>query len=215
VALNAQELIRLKAQRFAFLSAVFDACEGGTTMYVHQREIVEQLGYDEDLAERLCQYLVDEGLLAYWSFGPTLVLTHRGVQEVERALADPEESTGRFPAVVMIENYIGSVHDSVVQQGTWGSTQIVAAPTLDVDAIRQLLAELGDALPAIRVEAGSELEALDDELGSAEPRLDVVRESLSSLRRIAEGAVGGGLATAAPQLPALVERLAHLIAALG
>jgi hypothetical protein len=55
------------------------------------------------------------------------------------------------------------------------------------------------------------LEAL---IAAPQPQRAAIREMLGSLRRVVEGALGSGLASAAPQLPALAERLAHLFAAI-
>jgi hypothetical protein len=74
---------------------------------------------------------------------------------------------------------------------------------------------LGAALAAagaVNGEAAGELAALEAQIAALQPQRAAIRETLGSLRRVVEGALGSGLASAAPQLPALAERLAHLLA---
>jgi hypothetical protein len=214
--LDAQSITELRAQRFAFLREIYEVASGSTSSNVHQRDIVASLGYDEELADKIGQYLVDEGLLEFFAFGPRYVLTHGGVEEVEAALAAPEQPTRHFPPIVIAQNYIhvGSMVGSAIQQGSHGSTQIVQQP-VDVAALRELAADLGAALAAagaVNGEAAGELAALEALIAAPQPQRAAIRETLCSLRRVVEGALASALASAAPQLPALAERLAHLLA---
>ncbi len=68
----------------------------------------------------------------------SIAITHAGIKEVEAALSAPAEPTPRFPPtrnVIRIEHAV----NTVIQQGTVGSTQIArrdsaAGMTLDVPA---------------------------------------------------------------------------------
>ncbi len=153
--------------------------------------------------------------MEFLTFGPTYVLTHEGVEEVEAALAAPQQPTRHFPPIVIARNYIhvGSMVGSAIQQGSHGSTQLVEQP-VDVAALRELAVDLGLALAAagaVNGEAAGELAALEVQIAAPQPQRAAIRETLGSLRRVVEGALGSGLASAAPQLPALAERLAHLL----
>ncbi len=92
--MDAQSITELRAQRFAFLREIYEVAAGSTSSNVHQRDIAASLGYDEELADKIGQYLVDEGLLEFFTFGPRYVLTHEGVEEVEAALAAPDGRVG-------------------------------------------------------------------------------------------------------------------------
>jgi len=216
--LDAEAITLLRAQRFAFLQAVFEECGGSTSKPVHQQAVAARLGYDKELADNIGEFLVGEHLLDFHTFGPTYVLTHEGVQEVEEALAAPERPTEHFPAIVIAKNYIqvGSMVASAIQQGSHDSTQIVESQVV-VEALRQLAADLRAALtgPDLDEDAAAQLARLDEELAAPKPRRAVIRETLRSLQAIVEGAFGAGLAANAPHLLALAERLAHALSTLG
>jgi hypothetical protein len=86
-----------------------------------------------------------------------------------------------------------------------------------LDAIREVLGEIRDVLGSIELEDDSERELESDlatveaQLGSPRPKHGILREALSSTRSILEGAAGGA---AAPQLPALIHELVHVISSL-
>ena len=88
---------------------------------------------------------------------------------------------------------------SAIQQGSHGSTQIVQQP-VDVAALRELAADLGAALAAagaVNGEAAGELAALEALIAASQPHRAAIRETLGSLRRVVEGALGSGLASEA------------------
>jgi Mn-dependent DtxR family transcriptional regulator len=93
----------MRAQRFAFLHAVFEAADGGENRMVRVLDIAESLDFDGETIDRAIDYLVGEGLLAWAAMG-MVELTHLGVKEIEDALEHPERPTEHFPASVV--NYI-------------------------------------------------------------------------------------------------------------
>lgn len=221
--MDSEGLTRLRAQRFAFLRAVYEGCDDGNTLKrVRYQEIAAELGFDEELAAKIAGYLVEENLLEWAAMGGWISLTHWGVVEVEEAIAAPEQETEHFPALVVAENYlhVGSMVGSAVQQGTQGSTQIVESAQ-DVEALRRLVAELRETLGTLALddeaseEADADLATLEAQLVSSRPKRAILREGFASLQRIIEGALGAGLATTAPQLPGLAERLAHVLSTFG
>ncbi len=107
---------------------------------------------------------------------------------------------------------IGTAIGAPIQQGTVGSTQIVTTISgLDVQAAVAALAELRAALSTTGVEE-PELEAdlatIGAQLASPSPKTGILRESIVSVRRIAEGIVAAG---AAPELVRYVEQLSHTL----
>ena len=69
--MDANSVALLRAQRFAFLIDVYQATGGSTSESVHQRDVMSRLGYDGELADKIGEFLVGEGLLEYHTFGPT------------------------------------------------------------------------------------------------------------------------------------------------
>ena len=210
----------MRAQRFAFLKALYDESEGSTRALVPMDVISEQLGFDRQHSAKLADYFADEDLLRYAAVGPMLEITHWGVKEVEEALSAPEEPTEHFPPIVVAQNYlqVGTMSHSQVQQGTTSSTQLQR--TLDIDALRELVAELRAITPELDLEAEqndeyeADIETVAAQLVSPRPKVGILRESLSSVRAILEGAASAGVAAGAAHLPRLIEEVARAITAL-
>jgi hypothetical protein len=213
--MDAEGLNLLRSQRLAFLRAVYDSARGRRNAGFSENAIASNLGFDEELAETIAQYLVEEGLLEWFSMG-YLAITHRGIVEIEAGIETPDQPTDHFPPVVRAETYIhigGSMIGSAIQQGTTASTQIVGGP-IDTQGAIELMTGIRAALAELalgadsQAEAEAELATIDVQLASPKPKVSILRESVTSLRHITEGAVAGGLA---PQLPALLEQLAHAV----
>jgi hypothetical protein len=203
-----------RTKRFAFLHALYEEAGGDVSEAVLKQEVGDVLGFDSELVDRIVMYLAEEGLIVWVSQG-YVALAHNGLMEVERAMLAPSQPTEHFPPFVVNYINVGTMTGSQIQQGTSGSTQTLEAGQLD--AIRQVLADIRDLLSSIDLEEDaerelqSELATVEAQLASPRPKLGIVREALSSTRSILEGAAGGA---AAPQLPALMHALTHLIASL-
>ena len=214
---SASPLDEIRAQRLAFLQALYDAAEGGEARMVKYADVVSAVGFDDDLAEKVQEYLNGEGLLQWAAFG-MIELTHAGVREVEQALHAPTRPTDHFPPLVIAQNYInvGSMNQSQIQQGTTFSSQGFG----DVDSLRELVVEIRAVVTAIGLSADeseelhAELATVDAQLGSPRPKWRLIREGLSSARTILENAAGTGMARATPQLGVVIEKLAHAIRSL-
>jgi hypothetical protein len=208
--MDAEALTRLQAQRLAFLRAVYDASQERTNAGIRFREIGEQLGFDEGLADAIADYLVGEGLIEWHTFGH-LAITHWGIVEIERGIATPTEKTEHFPSLVIAGSYVqvGSMVGSGIQQNVTGSNQAIGEQP-DVQAMRHLVDALREAVIGVqldnakRLELDAELSTLDIQLASPKPKF--LRESVESLRRILEGVVASGTA---PQVVELLRELAH------
>lgn len=93
---------------------------------------------------------------------------------------------------------IGAMHDSQLQQGTTGSTQIYTK-TLDLEAVRGIVEELKARIDEAklegddRVQINSDLACIDSQLAAPKPNVEVVRECLRSTRSILEGVAGSAL----------------------
>lgn len=213
--MDADELKRKNAERFAYLQLVYDATGGSTLGDVLRSDITAQLGLDAKASDVIAEYLVQEGLLEWTTMG-LISITHYGVREIEQAVAEPDTPTEHFPPLAFTQNviHVESMVGSAIQQGSSDSTQSVGAPALDVNALRDVIAQLEAALAAIvleddeRAEASAQIATMNAQLGSPKPRPAILRESLATMRRITEGLVAAG---AAPQLPTLLDQLGRMI----
>lgn len=108
------EVAKLERQRFSFLKELYDRSDGSSQHGFPVRDIVQKLGLDEGVGEKILWYLKEEGLLEIRSKDPSVALTHQGVKEVEQALKQPEAGTTHFPPNVFI---VGQMTHSQVSQG--------------------------------------------------------------------------------------------------
>src|SRR5437879_3192338 len=95
-----------RALRFRLMQAIYELTDGDQSKSVHLSEIAPLLGVSFEVADGIAQYLVEERLLEWSSFGHNIEITHAGVNEVEEALEAPNRATVHFPAVnvIHIEN---------------------------------------------------------------------------------------------------------------
>ncbi|MDO7934625.1 hypothetical protein Q6A26_21840 [Xanthomonas euvesicatoria pv. eucalypti] len=111
---------------------------------------------------------------------------------------------------VNITNHIGSINNSQLQQGSTGD--LTMNSTVDLAALIELLKELKSDPSGIESDSVPELVAEIDTViaqsQSPKPKSSILRESLASVRKIAESATGGVVAANVnAKLPALLHAL--------
>lgn len=164
-----------------------------------------ELGFDRETTQRITQYLRGEHLLDPKAIGGLIGLTHFGIKEMEQALSNPNKPTAHFPAVVNVIQITGDVVGSQIQQATEGSQQIQI--TQDTQrALAEFLSSLEKGLTEIKAEANTlrdlkaDIETIKAQLSAAQPKRSIVREALSSIRSILEGAGAALLAAEAAKI---------------
>jgi TIR domain len=102
------EIERLRPLRQQFLRLLYKASGGSTTDAIQMREIGAELGLDEEETERIVQWLVDRGLVRWFSFGGNISITPAGVDaaEAESAADAPASAPRSLPADVEIDVFI-------------------------------------------------------------------------------------------------------------
>lgn len=214
-----ESLKKKQKQRVAFLNKLYEISDGDTDQFINGGELAVQLGYedgDEDEVRNIANYLAGEHLIKVEHFVggfPGLVqLTHFGLKEIESALGAPEKATEHFMPIniLNIENMVGSN----IQQGNIGSEQNVTISNEARPQIEAFFQELKQALPALSLdetqsqELNADIGTAELQLSSPKPNSPILRESLSSIKRVLEAGVGGALgielASKIPPLLALV-----------
>lgn len=200
-------LEELKRKRFAFLHKLWELSRGNEKILVRIRQVATPLGYDENVAEPIIQYLAGENLLEVTTYGfyvanyldAGLYIKHGGVVEVEEALSKPESPTVHFPANVMNYINIGSMVNSNISQASPNSSQIINET--GKQNLKEIVVALKTALEqapsgADRDELASEIQTIESQIGSPRPKPVIIRESLVSAKRIIEsmGGPAGSLA---------------------
>ncbi len=99
-----------------------------------------------------------------------------------------------------ITNFYGPVQSPQIQQGNTQAVQVTMTLNVDAEAIRAFLEHLKSVLPQLQLkpelasEANAEIQTIESQLASPNPKPGILSESLRSLRRILEGAGGGTVA---------------------
>jgi len=178
-----------KASRWRYLKTAYELLDGrASPANVSEDEIARVSGLDEAQADEAGEYLKNERLIEYTSFGPHIGLTHYGIKEYERATSHPERPTQYFPPIINIQN----LTNSQVQIGSHGSSQVQnITQGLDGTALANLVKEIRCAeLPsATRQQLDGILHALEQQ-----KQPTVVRALLGSAKAIVDGAGGALLA---------------------
>ncbi len=204
-------LEELKKKRFQFLHKLWELTGGNQSKMVRIGQVAEPLGFDDKTAEAIVQYLEGEelveattsGLVAPSYFDVGLYIKHKGIKEVEAALTTPQSPTEHFPANVTNYISIGSMIDSSISQASPGSYQTISINENSKQELKEIVLALKEVLQQAllkqeqKEEMESEIQTLESQIRSPKPKVIIIRESLSSAKRILESA-GGPAGAAAP-----------------
>jgi hypothetical protein len=189
----------MKKQRFQFLNRVYELSGGSQFHFVNMYEIGQEFGFDRESTIDIAQYLSEEGLIENEDTGGNLTISHHGVCEVEEALSNPDKPTTYFPPVNII--HVSQMINSQIQQGSPGATQAITFAQEKYDELKKVLLALKESIDQLnlQVEQKSDLQAeiqtIEAQMSSSKPKATIITESLGSIRRILEGAVGSAIAS--------------------
>lgn len=214
--MSADQVQRLRAERFDVLRQVYQQTEGSPGVTIRFREVVT--GYDLDTLEKHVVYLTQKLLVERVAQG-FLAIRLEGVEEYEAAVSQPEQPTEHFPPVVIAENYLHVSGDisGQVQVGTTGSTQTMGVSPDDLRTLVFHIRAIVEALmlePDEAAEIEADLRTVEAQADSPKPKSGIVREALSSTRTVLEGVAAKEIASGAEHLPSLIERIGHAVSLL-
>jgi chitinase len=185
-----------KLRRFRFLKYLYERTGGSEAESVPHEDIAQNIGLSQDGYRNVWLYLAHEGLVD--GTRGSARLTHAGVVEIEAALSNPDQPTVHFPVNII---HIEQMSHSQIQQGTAGSTQSGTFTSLDLGAVAEFVRELKAQLSQLGLAgddeavAQSDITTIESQLSSPRPKVEIIKESLRSIRNIAEGAVGSMVAS--------------------
>jgi len=180
-----------RLQRLRFLKYVHETARASEFVTVPHEDIAQNVGLSEDDYRDAFRYLAQEGLARGSDKG--VCLTHAGVVEIEAALSQPDRPTEHFPVNII---HIEKMSHSQIQQGTADSTQSGTFGSLDLTAVTAFVRAMKAQLPQLGLTgddaavAQSDIATIETQLSSPRPKAEIIKESLRSIRNIAEGAVG-------------------------
>lgn len=179
-----------RKKRFQFLKALYDQTDGDQLESINYLTLGEGIGFTSDDANKVSDYLDAEGLIKYVA-GGFVSITHKGVIEIENAIAQPESQTKYFPPVNLI--VVGDVINSNIQQGNNNTVQTnnYFSPEKEA-AIFELLGEIRNNISKLGLkedkykETEVEVKTIEIQLTSPKPKQIIIREFFNSLKSIFE-----------------------------
>ncbi|HSG30499.1 MAG TPA: hypothetical protein VLB82_03030 [Thermodesulfobacteriota bacterium] len=207
-----------KVQRLKFLEKLYKLSNGKSNVYfnTYYTKIAEPLGFDIETATEIFAYLKHEGLIAVTG-GTKIALTHKGLLEYESAMTNPEKDTEHFPAGI-INNYLNvgsNINNMQIQIGTKDSIQTQSITIENSNELIELLEEILNKKDDYKLDDVDEEELIADittaktQIESSRPKIEIIKTSLDSVKRILESAVGSALANQT------VQKLIPFIESLG
>ena len=202
-------LAELRMNRFRFLNLLYKKSGGDEDKDFNMFNIGHELKLDDNETNKVVQYLRGENLVKFAGMGGEIVIAHDGIKEIEKALSNPNRETLHFPPVMNILQVYGDVISSQIQVGTEASQQLQVNPDLQ-RVISEFISELKKKIVELKLE-GSEhrdisaaIETIMAQLRASEPKPSIIKEALSSIKRILEAA---GAALLASKVVELIVRL--------
>ena len=173
-------------------------------------KIGDKLGFDAREAEKIAQYLHDEGLIEIIDKDRHIRITHAGIREVEEAREHPEKPTDHFPKNVIA---IGTMIGSQFSQASPGSTQLNIFSADDRRAVEEDLALLKERIDQLELppqqesDLRAEMETIEAQMKSSKPKWAVIKDSFGSIKGILQAAAA--VAATAPGALQLLSMLHH------
>ena len=185
----------IKKKRFEFLQRLYEESDGDTFVSYYVADIGAELGFDRDEAEKIAQYLHDEGLVEIMTKDRHARITHRGIQEVEEAIENPDKPTQHFLPVNVIQ--VGQMVGSQITQASPGAIQLNILTADDRRKIEEDLALLKEGMERLQLppeqesDLSAEIETIEAQMKSSKPKREVIKAAYGSIRTILLSAAGG------------------------
>jgi hypothetical protein len=200
---------KVREQRFLFVKTVYEISNGDSHAMLDMWEVGTKLGFDEDLTDRIVEYLRGEHLIKAAGLGGGISITHAGIVEVEAALSHPDRPTQHFPAINIIT--VQSMNNSVIQQGSTHSTVNAAISFGEIDSLKSFVTDLRSSIDKLNLsvdvqnELLSEIATLQAQAQSPKPKKSIIKEALLSIKSLMENVAANIIAAPITQaLPALI-----------
>jgi len=196
---SAERIKELQRQRFQYLNKLYETVDGREDRYASYEKVGEEFGFDKDLSYRIAEYLKGEFLLEFVTLGGGIKITHFGIQEVEQALAEPDQSTTHFMPVNVIN--IGTMTNSQIQQGSNNSIQTQIIDQDKIPAIQEFIQKLSNSMEELGLEENDkndlsvEIDTAKTQLQSSKPKKNILQECFMTIKNILERAASSALAS--------------------
>ena len=197
---TADQARETQRRRFQFLHRCYDVSQANLQKILKTYEIGEELSFGDQVTAAIVRYLHDKGLLKVMnSAGSIARMTSRGIDEVEKALQYPDESTQHFAAINII--HVGQMTDSQIQQASPAAVQLLIREDRyeqlqeALNALKESIDELSLAQQEI-IDLKTDIQTIEAQMSRSTPSRTILTELVLSIVRIFEQATGtvvGGL----------------------
>jgi len=197
---------RKSRQAIAELENLVDRSEKGSSLHVpFPQELQRRLSEVIEFETEISLFADCSGIARIIDSVRTIILNWALKLEEDGILGEglsfsSQEQNAARRSPQNITNFYGPVQSPQIQQGSPQAIQITASISFQPEAIKAFLENLRDALKSLQIspeqklEVDAELQTLEAQVKSPKPKSSILRESLSSIRRILESAGGGAAA---------------------
>lgn len=199
-----------KTDRLLVMKAIYEVLGDDTDSLAQLWPIREEQGLDDDRMANAVNYLEGEyliKLLRTMTGQRTPMhanITHRGVREMEKAEANPEQPSTYFPPFVSVVHVGGNMIGSAIQSGSAGAAQHYQAGDIIVgEDTKKAIDNFVVAFEAqknelekeksqeVVAELTAEVATIKAQINSPKPKKHFIKESLASARAVLEHGAGG------------------------
>ena len=200
-----EELEERKKKRFQFLNKLWELTDKDESGLIRIDRIGKELGFDDDLTIKIAQYLSGEGLIVVQPIhlghrmNDLIGISHAGIVEVEAALDNPDRPTHYFPPANII--LINQMTNSNIQQASPEAKQVVTFDESKYEELKEVILSLKESIdqlglePQQKSELQAEIQTMEAQTSSPNPKAAILAICLGSIKRILEGAIGSVLAS--------------------
>ena len=200
-----EELEERKEKRFQFLNKLWELTDKDESGLIRIDRIGKELGFDDDLTIKIAQYLSGEGSIVVQPIhlghrmDDLIGISHAGLVEVEAALDNPDRHTQYIPPANII--HINQMVNSTIQQDSPEAIQVVTFDESKYKELKEMILSLKESIdqlglePQQKSELRAEIQTMEVQTASPNPKATIITECLGSIRRILEGATGSVLAS--------------------
>lgn len=122
-----------REKRSQFLEHLYDEAGANSNAMINMYELGSELGFQKGETGQVVDYLVGEGFVRHMALGGGIIITHRGIVEIEEAIAHHIQKATFYPSINIIN--VGTMIGSQIQQSTTQSDQKV---TISIDDIKSI-----------------------------------------------------------------------------
>ncbi len=209
---NKMNFEEIKQKRFQFLLKVYNLSDADENKDIQSYKLGKSLGFSNNFTSNVIRYLYKEGLIKFKEdSGVVIGISHYGIIEVENALSKPDKPTEHFPPINIIN--ISEMKNSQIIQDSHDVLQVKKNDKELIESLKDLIKFAENNLDELDLkkseeqEFQTELKTIETQLSSPKPKRNILKECISSLKKIMESATGQIIASQIIDKLSIIENL--------